>query len=842
MAQDQAKLLSVRKQAGLKRTLISFHLTAIPQFEFESKGQKVDVTLYNTRAEESLAPLPSSGDIVDSLIARKEDALIFSFLLRRPPKRVESVTLGETQMQLELSWPEMEPRSRPGMTLDPGGMFQAEEGGVVAGRFLTSPYSGDWARFLVEYDPQVDVNVPMRFSVMPYPLALTEAEASQLPDDVWHPASQSQWPEALQALESKRPKVQEKFAGLRAELLLRSGSIAEAKRKVDSIFPAGNEEAVSDRLHLLRVAVFLAQQQPYLAYCHLFSKPPARIVDKRVKHYWRLAQVETALDTGRPGQALQLAQKYAQEITPMPRKEDKRGSPTQKDWAGFFEAAEGIPAPILTRQGQIYIPWDAEKGIGDLEGPEREEERIKEKIYLRRIQALLDSGEMEGAWNLVRKLPISLVRMLKTPQAMSQIADLYYQRGRYNQARPFYSQLAAILDPDEGKSTCLWRAGLCLQRSGYRDLARRMLQSVVDEYAQTPGGYRARMSLTDLDIQRSLPQVRMEAVVNYDLIAREAPQRLIREEARLKQVVALYLLGELEEAVDNLSRFLIHFVAGPLHYQAQALLVEMVPKLVPALLARDQEVEGLAMVARHRDLLVKSDLPQEFLLAMGDTFADLGLVSRSSRVFLYMLSRAESTNQRGRLYQRLIRLWSRHGLSSEVLQYAEMYVANFPRGKHGPEILALGAETLLENEKPEQALEYLLDSSRPLSRDLDVLTAKALYQVGEYQQMERYLERARIPQSPLPPQIRFAWGQAKANLGQSEQALALFRALGGQNSRYRYPALYQAAELLTDLGRPQEAIKTYKQLAEKGEGTLWAELGREGRFLAEYAQMLPDKD
>jgi tetratricopeptide (TPR) repeat protein len=207
-----------------------------------------------------------------------------------------------------------------------------------------------------------------------------------------------------------------------------------------------------------------------------------------------------------------------------------------------------------------------------------------------------------------------------------------------------------------------------------------------------------------------------------------------------------------------------------------------------------------------------------------------------------MLSRAESTNQRGRLYQRLIRLWSRHGLSSEVLQYAEMYVANFPRGKHGPEILDLAAETLLENEKPEQALEYLLDSSRPLSRELDVLTAKALYRVGGYERMDRYLERARVPQSPLPPGIRFAWGQAKANLGQSEQALAMFRALGGGNSRYRDPALYRAAELLADLGRPQEAIKTYRQLAEKGKGTLWAELGREGRFLAEYAQMLPDKD
>ncbi|MFP4258765.1 MAG: tetratricopeptide repeat protein [Desulfovermiculus sp.] len=845
MAQDQVKLLATHTQPGLNRTLITFEFTQAPEFEVDSSGQKVDVTFRKARTGDSFEPLSSGWDIVDFLTARESDDLRVSILLRRPPERVETMTRSGSKVQLKLSWPEAAPQSRPGITLDPGGDITAQQGEAVAGRFLTSRYSQDWARFIVDYESQVELKVPMSFSFMPYPMALSKAEESRLSKAVREAAANAQWSRALRALQETDPDFEQEFPGLTAEFLFRSGNVLEAGKAMDSIFQPGvDERKIPGRLHLLRAYILLSQQRPYLAYCYLFSEHAPQELSLRVDQYWRLAQIEAALSTGRPVQALELAEKYKEKyLRLLPSENDAEASDTREgdasaylgDQNGSGQFDQGIPPPIVTRQGQIHIQEEAGKTAFV---PGNEEKQVRERIDLRRIQSLLALNENEQAWGAVHNMRLWLSRMLQTPQAMAQLADLFYLRKQYNQARPFYSQLASVLDSDEDKALALWRAAMCLKNSGYRGLDRRLLQEVLDEYPETGGGFRARMTLNDLNIEKSLPQIKMEAVNNYAMIAEQAPQRTIREEARLKHIAAMYESGELEKAADSLSQFLIHFAAGPLYHHAQALLAEIVPDLVPKLLDNDRVVTGLAMVARNRDLLIQSDMPQDFLLAIGDAFTELGLVRRSSRVFLYMLSRAENDNQRGMIYERLIDLWSRQGLSTEALQYAEMYAANFPQGKYRKKILALGVESLLDDDQPDKALDYLLDSTRPVGRNLDVLTAKALYAVGDYQRMDRYLERADMPQEPLPPEIRLAWGRAKASLGETEQALALLQSLRNEDSQYAYPALYQAAELLADTEQYTEAIKTYTELADKGEGTMWAELAREGAFLAKNAEFL----
>jgi tetratricopeptide (TPR) repeat protein len=466
-----------------------------------------------------------------------------------------------------------------------------------------------------------------------------------------------------------------------------------------------------------------------------------------------------------------------------------------------------------------------------------DQDQLRQRIALRRVQALLALGRKDEAQGVLNKAGISLQDMLTAPQAMAAIAELFYASKQYGRARPVYSQLPAVLGSDEEKAMAMWRAGMCLWRDGYLELARILLQNIVDDYAHTAAKFRARLSLADMKVQETLPKVRMEQVFTYKTVAARAPERLVREEAGLKHIVALYQLEELDKAAEELTVFLAYFAAGPLQHEARALLVELIPNLVPTLFAKDEMVKGLALVAKHRDTLVKTDLGADFLWSMGDAFASLGLYRRASRVFLYLLARTDDETQQKRLYARLLHLWSKQGRWGDIVQYTEVYAQKYPNGRHSAEIMALAAKILLDNGQHEKALQWLLDTSRPFSRELDLLTVRALSESGDYERIERYLQRSWSPQESFPPEIFFAWAKAKSVLGDMEQALSLLQEIGRGKSDYSCPALFQAAELLAASGQQEAAIKTYRELAEKGEGTLWAELAQEGSFLAQNEKL-----
>lgn len=787
LAQDQAKLLTMRRHSEVNSTSIWFEFTRTPEFETQSSGQKVEATFFNARAGQALESLGADMDIVDSLVAEEKGALVVSLLLRRPPELVESMTQGQKEAGIRIIWPHADQKSRPALSRDPGGFFQAAKGSALAGRFLSSKYSGNWERIFAEYETEIDLDPGLRFSRMPFPLA-GDIQEEELPEDVRQAASSRDWDQALEVLRAADPDLRQKHPCLEAELILRSGHIREAHEAVNSIFSsAQNTEQISARVHLLRAYVLLAQHRPYLAYCHLFSDHIPRDMNQQPAAYLRLVRTETALATGRPQQALDL-------IDDLKADED------------FLQTAVSF---------------------------QDETPKVLDVFALRRIQALLALGHKDRAWDLIRKMDMPISSMLAAPQAMAEIAAVFYERENYTRARPLYTQLGEELSPEEGRATALWRSGVCLRKSGHPGLARRILHEAVDEYPETAGGFRSQVSLTDMAVLKSLPEVNMDQVAVYQSVSEKAPNRLIREEAELKQIVGLYLHGELEQAVQGLSQFATHYAAGPSRNIAQALIAELVPVQVQRLLGQEEMVKGIALVAEHRDVLVKTDLPQDFLLAMGDAFVELGLYRRASRIFLYMLARAEQEVEQGKIYSRLINLWGRQGNIEEIIQYARIYREKFPQARSSPKILALAAQTLIDKDHPDQALELLSDPTRPLSRDLDILTAKALYETGELERMDRYLQRADMPLEPLPSGIRFDWSQAKSQLGRKRSALELLQSLGREESGYALPALYQAAELLADLDRREEAIKNYQELAEKEYGALWAELAEQSRFVFE---------
>lgn len=784
-AQQQSKLLSMVKYPDLSSTRISVQCTKVPDYELNTSGQKVDLILKQAEVSESFGLLPSDGDIVDSLVARDGNSVVLSLLLRRPPERVEVMTLGNKQIQLQLFWVDSLQRSRPAITKDPGGMLGMMAQDSIAGLFLRSPYSGRWHKFFSEYESMLQLDLSLRFTRQQYPVAVRNVWDTGLPRVALDQAARGEWMQALQVAGEVREGSKPAYNGLIAEFLLRSDQIDQASEVIESIFvSAKDQEVLSARLHLLRAYIMLAAEEPYLAYCHIFSSSRPKDLDELSAQYWNMLQVELSLATGRYDQALELA-------------EDQPPAGTE----------------------------------------------LQERMALRRIQALLALERQEQAWQEVQMLDLSLHRLLASPKAMAQIAELYYKQEEYARARALFSQLASELAPDQGRATALWRAGMSIWRSGYRQEAENFLRQVYQEYPETAGGYRARLSMNDMAVSSVFPELRMDQTAAYSQVARHSAQRVVREEARFKEILVLHLLGKKEHTVSRLTEFLAQFWSGPLQIHAQVLITELVPKLAMQYFEQQEIVKGLACVAQHRDALVRSELSSEFLLAIGRVFEQLRLNERAARVYLYMLSRAELEEVAGELTIDLIQIWARDGLVNQILQQAELYNKEFPQGRHNLNILTLTAKSLLANDQPEKALDYLLSSQAgPLSRELDLYTAQALYAAGKYVGMDRYLQRARMHQEALPAEVRFQWAQAKSRLGRKEQALALYQHIGQGKSGYAAPAMYQAAELLADLGQKEEAVKAYEQLADKTEDTFWAELAAESSLYVQFAAELGFED
>ncbi len=784
-AQEQAKLLSMVKYPDLSSTRISVQCTKVPDYELNTNGQKVDLILKQVEVSESFELLSSDGDIVDSLVARDGESVLLSLLLRRPPERVEVMTLDNNEIQLELFWVDSLQRSRPAITDDPGGMLSMMAQDTIAGRFLSSPYSGRWHQFFSEYESMLQMDLPLRFSRQQYPVAVRNVWNTGLPRVALDQAAKGEWMSALEVVGEMRAGSKPAYNGLIAEFLLRSGRIDQAREVIESVFvSAKDQEELSARLHLLRAYILLAAKQPYLAYCHIFSSPRPKDLDELSEQYWIMLQVELSLATGRYEQALELA---------------------------------------------------ADQSLAGTE--------LQERMVLRRIQALLALERQEQAWQELQRLDLSLNRLLASPKAMAEIAELYYKQEEYTRARALFSQLASELAPDQGRATALWRSGMSIWRSGYKQEAENFLRQIYREYPETAGGYRARLSLNDMAVSSAFPELRMDQTAAYSEVARNSEQRMVREEARFKEILVLHLLGKKEHTVRRLTEFLAQFWSGPLQLHAQVLITELVPKLAMQYFEQQEIVKGLACVAQHRDILVKSELSSEFLMTLGRVFEQLGLSERAARVYLYMLSKAEQEEEAGELTINLIRIWSRDGLVNQILQQAELYNKEFPQGRHNLDISALTAKSLLAKGQPEKALDYLLSNQAgPLSRELDVYTAQALYAAGKYAGLDRYLQRARMHQESLPAEVRFQWAQAKSRLGHKEQALALYQHIGQGKSRYAAPAMYQAAELLADLGQNEEAVKAYEQLADKTEGTFWAELAAESGLYVQFAAELGFED
>ncbi len=772
-------LVRIDRSRDEGKTLFQLSLSAVPEFEVKTSGQRVDVLLFDTGMSESLDKLEAGGELARTLLAEQGGRTIVSLVLRRPPDDVEySTAKDNTVLRLRVSWPEEGERSRPAMAMEMDGQLSIGQKGVSLRREVSSPYRDNWEAFFREYELPLRVEPEMAPTLPSFSGLLYPGDREELPALVLEYAEEKEWNRALEALNpstGEGPEVEDaRRRVLRAELLLRQGRIRRAR---DLLRQPRQENGYGSVLSYLRAFAAAADGDPYLGYARARDLAFPGDAPKEWTTYGRLLEIETALGSGHAERAYALAPKLPEE-----------GFPHQRTFA------------------------------------------------LRKAQAAFAMGRREQAFAELQGFSRDMLR--EHPSALAQLARARYENGDYGRSLQLYSRLAHTLsDPDRIAMARFGEAMSDLHR-GAEMLAKSALMRIAEESDNSRAKWRAKLELADLAVQSGEEATPAELAASYREIARGAKRRDIREEAAFKRILVARLSGHNRMAVEWLGPYLRDYAAGDLLPHARALLVEILPGVVRDLLDQEAYIRAMALVQEHSDDLRYARLPLDFLYDLGAAFDRLGFFDRSSQVYEYMMSLAESPDKREDIYPLLIRSYFHQREYGQSGDYARDYVEEYPGGEREKTVYLLLAKSLEREGKEDRVAELLRSPDRPVSRGLDALAGELFFDMDLYGEAHRYLARATGPKwRQAPRDLLLLKAESLFREGTLGQALPVYAFLQEEGYQ-REQARYRIGQIRARTGREGEGAKAWRRIVDTNESPLWTELAREGLAIRELEKRM----
>lgn len=742
----------------------------MPEYEVKTSGQRVDVIFFQTGMAETLEKLNAGGELVRTLLAEQGGRTIVSLVLRRPPKDVEYSTSQDGPiLRLKMDLPEE--GSRPSIASELSGRLSVSRGGVSMTHGVSSSYRGNWKAFFRDYELPLRIKPELVYTLPPFPGLLPSQDLQALPQRVVDLAEEGKWGEARSVLaqtdldsDSDRSHLVQGI--VLADLLLRQDKNEQARETMRGLTETRGQEHAAI-LGYLRAYAAAAAGDAYLGFSRIRSLDLPEGAPQRWQDYARLLEIETALGSGHKERAYALASDPPKEELP---------------------------------QGRIFA--------------------------LRRAQAGFVLGKRE--WAAKELNSFSSTFLQRYPLALAQLARSSYENEDYGKALQLFSRLANTLsDPELSAMARFGEAMADLQR-GARVTAKDDLAQLVEDLGNTRAKWRAKTELADLAVLDGEDGRARDWAKSYRDIALSADNRKIREEAAFKRILVAYLSDHSHTAVKWLGSFLRDYHAGELRHQARALLVEVLPGVVKDLIDEDSFVRAMGLVQEHAEVLRYSRLSLDFLYDLGGAFYRYGFFKRASRVYEYMMSLAEDSEEKEDIYPHLVRSYLRQEEYSPAINYAEKYLRDYPQGAHSKNVYYLLVKSLRHADYSERASTLLHSPDRPVTRKLDSLAGKIFFSLERYGEAERYLARATGKRwEKGDTELLLLRAESLFHTGEYDQALTLYSHL--EEEEYQLAQVrYRMGQIHQINGRGAQGAKLWQQIVDRKESPLWSELAREG--------------
>lgn len=767
----EIKLLGISRGGSLTTQLL-LELSALPKYRMTTSGQRLDLLLSNTSVVGSLGRLPEDDVVVKVLLAQRGPDLMVSFLLRRPPTLAQAATLpGVGRISIDLSWDQVQAGARPAIAFTVPGLPRARSNGATAVTGVRSAYTGRWEAFFREYRSPMSVPVPLRHELPALPTELFRQAGGELGSALEALAQGADWAKILKELQQMAPKVPQggegeaHFLALQAEALLRTGAGPQAVVQLQKLLAGALPAQLKERVNYLQAFAQAMIGRADLARSALAAGPGAQSL---LRPYSALLRGELALAAGDARSAL-----------------------------AALDSSE--------------VAWP---------------ESLRLRRERRRADALALAGDGAAALALYRPLLEGSPGLAGCAFSLNQAAQAMAAAGDDHGALKLYGMLGNDLGLD-GATRALAQVAqaLLLIRVGEEARAKAILWKQVDA-PYVEAGARSRLKLFDFDVLAGGAMERRRASAAYGEIAAGAAQRSLREEAALKQALALYLAEDLPASLAAAGRFVRDFGSGSLVHEGQALLREIVPQQIASAIADQDDLQALVLVEQHRSLLLDDAMTGPLLLELGRATTRLGLFERACKLYLYLLDAAAGRPEEEDYYLPFLETAFDRGELELLRTYALRYLTRFPKGKDLPRVFYLQVRAMQQSQDLEGAAALLKSPQRPKDEALEVLATEIFWKLERYADVAACFGGANQQPVTGPPAGLILKAEALCKLGREGEALPIFQHLMSQQA-FADQAMFRYGELRLRQGNRREGFNTLRRLAAEGKSPLWRKLAEE---------------
>ncbi len=775
-----SELIEVSRVDNRDIVQLYFSFDKAPSFSMTVNEKRINLVFRKTQPLPDLELFEADGDIVKILPLPKGNEFVLSLFFRYKPqyhrlskskddKIVFEALLGN---QFSKSYKDLADKLKGLTVLDRSPMDSTNP-------YLLSPYTSDWMSFFSEYESPVVIEIPLKFSLIPFPVihllpVKMRGDRKILSAEMLELADRGHWKQLAHQISEKlqiEPDVRRKkmLALTYGEVLAKANDLEGAFKQFYLLNEKFSEELIGNFAGYLLILIRAIHEDPYIADLEFRELEKKISTTNPLSPYLHITQIEIALATS---QHKRMNKLLLQDNIALPSRIEKIRKIRQADY--WFALKQPIKA---------YVAY----------------------------------GLLNQSSPLLQAQPYSMYGNCTT---------LYGQK-RYQESAGCYKQLSTLPLTKNQKGLVQYRENMAkLKFQGNISLVKEFGQ-IKNTLPDSESGLRAALKEADLILLQDKNRSRW-ALNNYIRVSNSSILRITAEEALFKQALIHSMLGQNNKSISLLQRLLREFRHGNITTTAQALLIELLPQEIKRLTDKHQYLDALVLAKQNKALFQKNWISSKYLVDIADAYGNIGINNEAQQLYLYLIE-IVPIDQKEQFYLPMITAAFNYGNYALVENYASQYSYNYPRGKFDDEILFYRLQSLIYSERIKEALQML---PSPLPEKIYPLAAVIYYRTENYERSVSVLQMLVQSGSPLNQEELIMYGESLFKTENFDEAEKIFLQITKENPFFDQ-SLYRLAEIERNKGQDKNALILFKKIVEKGTNALWQQYAQKELLFAD---------
>ncbi|MGL1931459.1 MAG: tetratricopeptide repeat protein [Desulfotalea sp.] len=741
---------------------LSFDST--PSYVANQTGRRLELILENADSIDNIS-LPEVDDKLIKLnLKHRGDNLYLTLYFRYKPQVYNVIKISQNKLFLEIKKGNTYSASLNQLAQKFKNIKEIQGTAKTLTPLNTSPYRNDWKFFFTDYQPEIQTNIPIRYTWPPFPIIQYLAPRYQDNLDIIPP-------ELLESIQNNNWS----YLTVSLPAMIKDNSIDIETKKLlalsygEALAKAGDYESSYKQIYLLR------EKYPNTGIANLCHYLLLMLESKYVDPY--IANIE-----------LDQVEKKINPQNPL------------MTYLDINRIETALAAGDLPRMNELLID-------DDLALPKELETRhdLRQADYWYSLKQPIKAA---AAYRLAKD---NSKIIDSQPFSLNGYCESLFLQKKMKEAKDCYYELRSTSITDENLSIVNYK--LAIAKNYLTENPKQKISNlavVADTYSTLIGGARALIKRYDLEILNTKQNKEYKALgKKYLQVAKEDWPRLFSEECYLKAAIAFYLAGDALSSIKTVEAYQDKFKVGKLSEIAVAFLIQIIPPQVQALADAAKDKEIIILLQKHRSILLKQWFGDDVAEKLGLAYYNLGLYKEANKIFTYLLNTSIDASK---IYLPLIKSTYDLGEYDLVINYASRF---------GPSITDPKEKAQIEYHKSKSL--YNMGESRIDTKNLSnnnqiELAAQMAYASDKFQEVINILQDHRMKTD----EEKFWYAESLFQVGKKDEALGFLKEIEGKT--HQAQCSFRIAEIFLSQGKNDEAIQKLKELKNKHPNSSWTKL------------------